>query len=62
MCSYGNIQRYEMFPQKTAKQLEAKLYTSGQSVPAVMVNIFCNTLYFTYPEVLIERLYKITLH
>lgn len=43
-----------MFSQKAAKQLEAK------SVPAVMVNIFCNTLYFTYPEVLIERLYKIT--
>lgn len=48
-----------MFSQKAAKQLEAKLYTSGQSVPAVMVNIFCSTPYFTYPEVLIERLYKI---
>ena len=49
-----------MFSQKTAKQPEAKLYTSGRSVTAVMVNIFCNTLYFTCPEVLIERLYKIT--
>lgn len=49
----------DMFSQKAARQLEAKLYISGQSVPAVMVNIVCNTLYFTYPEVLIERLYKI---
>lgn len=48
-----------MFSQKAAKQLEAKLHTSGQSVPAVMVNILCNTLYFIYLEVLIERLYEI---
>lgn len=44
---------------KAAKQLEAKLYTSRQSVPAVMVNRVHNTLYFTFPEVLLERLYKI---
>lgn len=49
-----------MLSQKAAKQLEVKLYTSGWSVAAVMVNIFCNTLYFTHPEILTERLYKIT--
>lgn len=51
-----------MFSQKAAKQLEAKLHTSGRSVPAVMVNIACNTLYFTYPELLIEEIYKTTQH